>query len=232
MLLQNKRVIIIGGSSGIGLATAKSCVQAGAQVVIASRSQEKLDLALQEMDHNVTTAQLDASMESEVCAFFSNIGNFDHLVTTISSSSPGSCVKSEISVAQSSFQSKFWGQYFAVKYGAPLLQKEGSIILFSGVYGKRPVMDTAIMASINSAIEGLGRALAIELAPLRVNVISPGYIDTPRFSSIRGKDLSVTKNLLIKRIGQSEEAAQSVLYLLSNGYTTGTTLYIDGGYTV
>ncbi len=229
MLLQKKRVVLIGGSSGIGLATAKAAIQEGGEVVIASRSKEKLEKTLQEIPQSITTFSLDASKESEVCAFFSKIGSFDHLVTTISSSLPGSCVESDALLAQESFQSKFWGQYYAVKYGAPHLRKGGSIVLFSGVYGTRPVMNTAIMSSINSAIEGLGRALAVELSPLRVNVVCPGAIDTPRLASLRGNNASF-EHLLTKRIGTPEEAAQAVLYLLSNGYTTGTTLCIDGGY--
>jgi NAD(P)-dependent dehydrogenase (short-subunit alcohol dehydrogenase family) len=237
MILQDKHIVIIGGSSGIGLAIAKMAAQEGAHVTIASRSEEKLKSALNQIKGSVKSKCLDVRNEKQIQNFFSNIDPFDHLVTPGSSTSPGSCIELDNDVAKDSFNSKFWGQYFAVKYGSSKIRKDGSIVLFSGVLSQRPAPNTAIMASVNSAVEGLGRALAVELAPIRVNVISPGYVDTSRFSQMNEQDREMLLNKLgtqlpVGRIGYPEEIAQTVLYLLTNRYTTASTIYIDGGYSM
>jgi NAD(P)-dependent dehydrogenase (short-subunit alcohol dehydrogenase family) len=237
MTLRDKRVVIIGGSSGIGLATAKAVAEEGAQIIIASRDESKLLAAKKQIKGDVSTKNLDVRSEEQIRRFFSDIDPFDHLITPGSFTSPGSCLEMDIREAKDSFESKFWGQYLAVKYGVPHMSKDGSIVLFSGVLSQRPTSNTAIMASINSAVEGLGRALAVELAPIRVNVISPGYVDTPRFSHMKEKDREMLfnhlgKQLPVGRIGRPEEIAQTVLYLLTNGYTTASTIYIDGGYSM
>lgn len=235
MTLRNKRIVIIGGSSGIGLATAKAAVKVGGEVVIASRSKEKLQKAVAEIGKNATAKSLDVCDEKAIERFFAEVGSFDHLVTPGSATFPGSCLALESAKARQSFDSKFWGQYFAAKYGAPHIRQGGSIVLFSGVLSARPMQGTAIIASVNAAVEGLGRALSLELAPIRVNVVSPGYTDTPIFAAMSESDRkammeNIGKQLPVGRVGKPEEVAQAVLYLLSSGFSTGTTLYIDGGY--
>lgn len=232
MNLQDKHVVIIGGSSGIGLAVAKATVQAGGKVTIASRDQEKLLAAQKQLQGKAAIKSLDVRSEEQIQKFFSEVGRFDHLVTPGSASSSGACLELDSKVAKESFDGKFWGQYFAVKYGAPKMSKEGSIVLFSGVLSQRPMPNTAVMASINGGVEALGRALAIELAPIRVNVISPGYVDTPRLASLKDKFAHQVKQLPLGRIGTPEEAAQAVLFLLTNDYMTASTLFFDGGYTM
>jgi len=237
MSLKGKRIVVIGGSSGFGLATAKAATKEGADVIIASRSIDKLERAKKDIGGNTTTKVLDTREESQLKAFFNEIGKFDHLIVSGSVSSPGSCLGLSSELARMSFDSKFWGQYFAVKYGAPHLAENGSIVLFSGVLSQRPELDTAVMSAVNCAVEGLARALAIELAPIRVNVISPGYVDTPLFDGMKDQEKSalfenIAKQLPVGRIGQPEEIAQSVLYLLASGYTTGSTLIVDGGHCI
>lgn len=233
--LTGKKVVIIGGSSGMGLATAKLVVKEGGTALIAGRNQEKLDRAKKEIDSDVITKVLDARNEGDVKQFFDHIGPFDHLVTPGSKTSPGSCVATDSLVAKESFDSKFWGQYYAVKYGAPHINKGGSIVLFSGIFSHRPAPNTAIMASVNGAIEALGRALAIELAPIRVNVIVPGYVDTPLFSNMKDSDreklfCALAKQLPVGRVGHPEDISHTILYLLTNGYITASTMCVDGGY--
>lgn len=239
MELENKRIVIIGGSSGIGLATARAAVEAGAAVVIAGRSAEKLERAIQEIGDStkVEAHTLDVRDEAAVRAFFEHIGPFDHLTTPGSAISGGHFLTGASASARADFESKFWGQYNAAKYGAPNLRPGGSIVLFSGIYAQRPPSGVSSIAAINGAIEALGRALAVELSPLRVNVVSPGLVDTPIFSFMsesERKDMfdSVARSIPARRIGQPEDIAQAVLYLMSNPYSTGTTLFVDGGHTL
>ncbi|EFB42503.1 MULTISPECIES: SDR family NAD(P)-dependent oxidoreductase [Parachlamydia] len=133
MSLAGKCIVIIGRSSGIGLAIAQLAVNKGFEVVIASRSQQKLDKAKEIIGSSVIVKQLDVSDEHNVKNFFSEIGHFDYLATPGSSSSTGSCLELDTSIARASFDSKFWGQYYSIKYGTPHISKNGAIVLFSGV---------------------------------------------------------------------------------------------------
>jgi NAD(P)-dependent dehydrogenase (short-subunit alcohol dehydrogenase family) len=237
MLFARQRLIIIGGSSGMGLATAKAATAAGARVVIASRSQEKLEQARREIGGDTEVMPLDIRDEAAIQAFFHRVGEFDHLVTPGSEASGGAFLTRDTAAVRADFDSKFWGQYLAAKYGAPLIRPGGSIVFFSGIYSQRPSPGVAWIAAINSALEGLARALAVELAPIRVNAVSPGLVDTPIFDYMpkEAKDEMFQRFAAaapVKRVGRPEEVAQAVLYLMANPFTTGTTLFIDGGYTL
>jgi len=234
MNLQGKKVVIIGGSSGIGLATAKAAAAEGAQVVIASRSEEKLRQATAEIKGKVESIPVHTLEESSIKALFERVGALDHLTTPGSEVTWGAFLDMELGAAKSGFESKFWGQYLAAKYGGPKIRQGGSITLFSGAYSQRPGRGATLLCAINSAVEGLGRALAVELSPTRVNVVSPGLVDTPIYSAMPEEKRKAMFNAvaganLVKRIGKAEDIAETVLYLMSNGYTTGSTLYVEGG---
>jgi len=234
--LHNQRIVIIGGSSGIGLATAQGAIAEGAQVVIAGRSSSKLEQAKAVLgDGHVETYTVDNQDEGQLHSLFEQIGPFDHLFTPGASYVRGPITASS-EVAHSCFNAKFWPQYNAVKHAIPRLHRNGSIVLMSGAFGQRPLADGASYAACNGAIESLGKALAVELAPIRVNVISPGTIrtafnweGTPQSVRDASYDAYAQMNLL-GRVGYAEEAAHTVIYLMSNGYTTGSTLFPDGGY--
>ena len=235
MTLKDKRLVIIGGTSGIGLATAKAAAARGAQVVIGARHYDQLERAKKEIGGAVEGLTLDVSDEGEIRAFFEWAGRFDHLTTPGSSIHGGPFLSLDIATAQADFQSKFWGQYLAAKYGAPRLRPGGSIVLFAGMWSQRPPAGVATVAAINGAIESLARALAVELAPIRVNAVSPGLIDTPIFSGMpaaqkEARFKGFADVAPVRRVGKPEEVAQTVLYLMTNTFTTGSTLYVDGGY--
>lgn len=228
MNLKDKRVVIIGGSTGIGLAAAKMAIEQGGHVVIAGRSLEKLTKARDEINNDsLKILQMDNGNEESMKSFFEEVGPFDHLFT------PGAAyvlgpITADTDTAISCFQNKFWPQYFAAKYCLPYLSKSGSIVLMSGAASQRPINGAASYAACNGAIESLGKALAVELAPIRVNVVSPGTIRTERE---RTEAYEAYKEMcLLKRVGDVEDIAHSVMYLMTNRFTTGTTLFADGGY--
>ncbi|MDG0810564.1 SDR family oxidoreductase [Cohnella rhizosphaerae] len=235
MSLQNHRAVIVGGTSGIGLATAKLLVSHGAQVIVASRSQEKVDAAVKE----IGTAQgyvLDFQDERQMRLFFEKIGEFDHLVVTAAggATSQGPFGALAIDSARSEFDSKFWGQYATVKAALPFIRKSGSITLTSGAYAARPAKGASTMVAINSAIEGLVRAMAIDLAPIRVNAVSPGVVDTPVFSGMDNESRTavfrqIAQSLLLQHVAKPEELAEAYVYLAQNTYTTGSVLQVEGG---
>ncbi len=237
MRFKGQKIVIIGGSSGMGLATAKMAAAEGAAVVIASRSEEKLKKAKAEIQGNVETLTVNVMDEGSVKAFFDKVGEFDHLTTPGNEAAMGPFLQLDVLKARTAFDSKFWGQYHAARYGAPHIRGNGSITFFAGIWSQRPVPGGSVVTAINSAIEGLGRALATELAPIRVNTVSPGIVDTPIYSAMAPGEKEamfqgVAATLPLKRIGRPEEIAQTVLYLMANSFSTGNTLYVDGGATL
>ena len=237
MRFQGQKIVVIGGSSGMGLATAKMAAAEGAVVYIGGRSEERLRQARAQIKGNVELSTVNVVDEDSVKAFFDKIGEFDHLTTPGSEAVIGKFLELDIRGAKKAFDSKFWGQYRAAKYGAPKIREGGSITFFAGIWSQRPIFGSAPVAAINSAIEGLGRALAVELAPIRVNTVSPGIVDTPMYSGMDpGKRKAMFQGIAAsipgKRVGRPEDIAQTVLYLMANGYTTGSTLYVDGGATL
>lgn len=234
MSLKGKRVVVLGGTSGIGLAAARAFLDQYAQVIIASRSDSKLSEAKQVLGGIVEGYEIDFRSEEKVADFFSKVGNFDHLVLTAGEGTMGHFSELPVASARDAFDSKFWGQYITVRAALPYLNNESSITLTSGVYGVRPPQGATTLAAINSAIEGLVRGLSIDLSPIRVNVVSPGIVDTPiyaRMSDDQRQELfnGIAQQLPVGRIAQPQDIAETYVYLAKNGFTTGTAVLIDGG---
>ena len=235
MSLKEKKVVIIGGSSGMGLASAKAAAAEGAYVLIAGRSQEKLRRALDEIEGEADAHTLDVTQEEAVKDFFVRLGAFDHLVTTAATGAVGAFLELEPADVRGVFESKFWGQYLAARYGATGIRQGGSITMFAGVASEKPLPGLVAYAAVNGAIESLCRTLAVELAPLRVNVISPGIVMTPAYAGMPSGEREamfeeIGAKLPVRRTGRPEDIAKTVLYLMQNGYTTGTVIHVDGGH--
>ncbi|RFU67151.1 SDR family oxidoreductase [Bacillus sp. V59.32b] len=234
MLLKGKRVVIVGGTSGIGLATAKAFLEESAQIIIASRSASKLSEAKQSLGDGVETYEVDFRSDEKLADFFNKVGKFDHLVVTAGEGAMGQFSDLPVNDAKAAFDSKFWGQYITVKAAIPFLNEAGSITLTSGVYGVRPPKGASTLAAINSALEGLVRGLAVDLAPVRVNIVSPGIVDTPMYGGMPQEQRQamyngIAEQLPVGRVATSEDIAESYVYLAKNGFSTGTVILIDGG---
>jgi NAD(P)-dependent dehydrogenase (short-subunit alcohol dehydrogenase family) len=229
-----QRAIIIGGSSGIGLAAARALAARGAQVVIAGRSLEKLERALPQIGDGAQARPLDISQEAAVEEFFASIGNFDHLVTSVSTSVVGTILDTEVVRARQAFDTKFWGQYVAARAAARRIRRDGSITLVSGIAGRRPPAGGTVLAAQNGAVEAFTRAAAVEFAPVRVNAIAPGLIDTPFWEHAgAGKRDAIyaasAARAPLRRVGSPEDCAAAIVALIESSYITGVVIDVDGG---
>jgi NAD(P)-dependent dehydrogenase (short-subunit alcohol dehydrogenase family) len=233
--LQGKRVIILGGSSGLGLATAKAAGAEGASVVIVSGNQQRIDNALKELPHGSTGFAVDLSKEEKIKAFFEQAGSFEHLVYTAGENLTLNLIgETNIDEAHTFFNVRYWGAFAAVKYGAPHINAGGAISLISGTASARPGAGWSIASSICGAMEGFVRAMAVELAPIRVNAVVPGVIKTNLWGSMSEADReglfkSQADALLLKRVGEAEDVALAFVYLMKQQFGTGQNITIDGG---
>ncbi|HCA27070.1 MAG TPA: short-chain dehydrogenase [Betaproteobacteria bacterium] len=168
---------------------------------------------------------VDITSDADIQRLMAEVGAFDHLVFTARSRAPATpFLALETAAAQQAFETKFWGQYRVIKAAAPHLNPHGSITLTSGIASLRPFPGLSTMSAINGATESLCKALAVELAPLRVNTVSPGFVETTN-AQIR----EMAAALPLKSLGTTEAIARNYLFLMSDAYTTGTVLVCDGG---
>jgi NAD(P)-dependent dehydrogenase (short-subunit alcohol dehydrogenase family) len=230
MLLQGKSVVVVGGSSGIGLATAMLAKAQGATVTIASRSAERLRAAAAQCGARAIEA--DVTSDASVGALFKACGRVDHVVVTAAQLRSGPFKTSSIDDARATMESKFWGAWRVAR--AADIAPGGSLTLVSGFLSVRPRAGAAIVGAANGALESLAKSLALELAPVRVNAVSPGIIDTPIRAAMpeeaRRKMLEQTAAALpVKRVGTGEDVARQILAFMTIGFATGSVVYLDGG---
>lgn len=232
------RVLIVGGTSGVGLATAREFAMRGADTVIASRSLLKLEAALAEitaLGGKATAHVLNISSDAAVEQFAVTAGEFDHVVVSAGETPMGRVDTLELSDAYAAMDSKFWGAYRVAR--AVTIKPSGSLTLVSGYLSQRPGKASALQSAINAALEALVRGLALEYAPLRVNAVSPGLLRTPLWDGLADADrermyAAAAQRLPVQRVGEAADAAGAVLFVAGNRYSTGTTVYVDGGGTI
>ncbi|WP_445680543.1 SDR family oxidoreductase [Radicibacter daui] len=230
--LSGQRFLILGGSSGIGLATAALAAASGAEVTIASRSEDKLKAAAASIGHNVKVATLDTGDEAAIAAFFAAQGSFNHVVISAAQTKGGPVRGLDLADAKAAMESKFWGAYRVAR--AAQITPGGSLTFISGFLSVRPSATSVLQGAINAALEALARGLALELAPVRVNAVSPGLIDTPIWGGLPDEKreamfAGAAQRLPARRIGQPEDIANAVLFLATTPFATGSTVRVDGG---
>lgn len=238
-MLQHQHIVILGGSAGIGLAVARRAAGEGARVTVVSHGRTRVDRAVAQLNDgpNQTAAgvAVDLRSPSAIAALFDTLGPIDHLVYTAGEElliSP--LAELDLAKARSFFELRYWGALAAVQAAAPHLAPGGSIVLTSGAAGHRPHPGFVIGASICAAMEAVTRTLAVELAPIRVNVVTPGFVDTELWSNIplEGRQQmfrDAAAKLPVRRIGTPDDIAEHYLSFMRGGYVTGQALVVDGG---
>jgi NAD(P)-dependent dehydrogenase (short-subunit alcohol dehydrogenase family) len=230
--LQGQRVLVVGGSSGIGLAVAQQAGEAGASVTIASRSMAKLDAALSGLPRTAEAARMDTADYSSIESFFAGEPEWDHVVVSAAQTTSGPLRKADLKDARATMESKFWGAYHVAR--AAKIRDGGSLCLVSSFRSARPSANTVLQGAVNAALEALARGLALELAPVRVNAVSPGLIATPMWSGMAESEreqmfAGAAERLPLRRIGEASDIANAVLFLACNPFSTGSTVVVDGG---
>lgn len=237
MELARQHVIIVGGSSGIGLGVARAVLAEGARATIVGRSRERLARAHEELgdDERVRTVAADISQEADVARLFDLAADFDHLVTTAIDAAYQPITELEIGAVQRVLSSKLVGSLLLAKHASKRISARGSITFTSGIAASRPSPGGAAVAAVNGALEALGRALAVELAPVRVNVVSPGWVDTPVWDTFAGarKEVilaSMADRLPVGRVGTAADLARAYIFVMQSEYSTGAVVHVDGGH--
>jgi NAD(P)-dependent dehydrogenase (short-subunit alcohol dehydrogenase family) len=235
-LLDGKKVVVFGGASGAGLAAAKLCAQNGAEIVIAGRGAAKLDAKKEGFAGAVTAKEVDGKDVAAVKAFFAELGTFDHLVITAGQTNRGGSFVDDITDEKfrETFDGKFWVQVTAAHAGARHIKPGGSITFFSGGANRRALKGMVNIAAVNGALDAIVPTLALELAPTRVNSISPGTLRTTYWAGVGDAQLeqifgNMAKALPAGRVGTADDIAQAVLFVLTTTFVTGTVLAVDGG---
>jgi NAD(P)-dependent dehydrogenase (short-subunit alcohol dehydrogenase family) len=233
--LQDKRVVVLGGTGGIGFATAEAAAREGARLVIVARRQEGIDHAVARLPAGTEGYAADLSREASIADLFARIGAFDHLVFVAGEPLHlGPIASTVIDEARAAFTIRYWGAYAAAKYAAPHIRPGGSIAVASGNAGARPQKGWTVATSICGAVEALVRALAVELAPIRVNAVAAGVVRTDLWSSIPPAErealfAQIASTLPVGRVGAPADIAEAYVYLMRDGFSTGAVLMLDGG---
>lgn len=238
------QVLIVGGSSGMGLALAERLLADGATVTIAGRSAQRLTDAAGHLERarrpgpgQLRTAQVDIGHEDQVRALFTGTGRLDHVVVTAADAAGAYAPLPDfdLKAAQSVLDTKLLGPWLVAKHAAGQLPPDGSITFTSGINAYRPAAGSSMISTANGALEALARALAVELAPIRVNVVSPGWVDTPLWDKLAGDGkterlAAMAARLPVGRVGTPADIAAAYAALLDNGFITGTVVHVDGGH--
>jgi NAD(P)-dependent dehydrogenase (short-subunit alcohol dehydrogenase family) len=234
-MLAGRKVVVVGAGSGIGRCVAVAASQAGAAVVLAGRTGAALEGTARLLSGPWQACVVDASVETEVAAFFQAVGRFDHLVSTAGQGIAGPITGLAASAIHRAFAAKLWAPIFLAQHGASSIAPEGSFTFFSGIRASRPAAGTSITSLVNGGLEAFARAMAVELGPVRVNVISPGIVDSGPFWDRLGPEgrerlfTEFAQKSPARRVGKPEDIAAATLFAITNPFLTGTVLAVDGG---
>ncbi|MBI1692056.1 SDR family oxidoreductase [Methylorubrum sp. DB1722] len=232
--LQDCTVVILGGTSGIGLAAARQAKAAGARVIVVGFNPEGAERVAEENDFAGWRAA-DVTKPESVAAALADIPQVDHLVLLAGTFVAGKVLEAEVDYLKRAFDERIWAAVHTLRTLGDRMARDGSVTFISGALADRPsAQGTAVLAAASAAMEAFARGLALELAPVRVNTLSPGTTDTPLLALTLGAHrdayvAALTEKLPQRRLGTAEEAGAAVVFLMSNGFMNGETLHVDGG---
>lgn len=237
--LRDQRVVVVGGTSGMGLGAARAAAAAGADVVVAGRRREVERRAIPTEERRLRHALVDVTDEASVRELFDDVGPLDHLFVT-AAPPPGSWgrfLEEDLASAQAYMNVKFFGSWTCARHAAHRMRPGGSITFLTGAAAVRPRPELSIVTATFAAVEALSRALALELGPLRVNTIRPGFVDSDmwRFLDDASRDelrQRVRETFPVRRVGTIEDIGHAAVFVMTNPYVTGTVLEISGGETL
>ena len=233
MSLEGKLVLILGGTSGMGLETALAARRAGAEVAIVGRDPDKAEAARRTIGEGTVCGVLDARDTDALAAFAESLDSIDHVVSFTGNQPAAPVGEADHDMFASAFDARVWAARNACAIAAPRMPTDGSFVFCSGLSALRPRAGRSAGAVATAALESFCRAMAIELAPLRVNALCPGAFGTDVLRRALGTEAAVERlaaSIPLGRIGEPAEIAHAVMFLLTNTYTTGTTLRVDGGF--
>jgi NAD(P)-dependent dehydrogenase (short-subunit alcohol dehydrogenase family) len=218
----------------MGLGAVRAAATRGAQVIVAGRSADPVQEVANKDPGNVVPATVDVTDEQSIRDLFAGLGKLDHLFVTASPGSRGPFLEQDVAAAQDYMNGKFFGSWACARYAAPVLETGGSITFLSGGYALRPQPGAAMVTAAFAAVEALARALAVELAPIRVNTIRPGFIDTPMWDFLDDEAREAMReemraSLPARRIGEAEDIGEAAVFLMTSPYVTGAVLEVNGG---
>jgi NAD(P)-dependent dehydrogenase (short-subunit alcohol dehydrogenase family) len=231
--MEGQRVVVVGGTSGMGLATVHATAALGAEVVAAGRR----PLARREPVPGVKAAEVDVTNEESVRKLFDGVGGLDHLLVTASAGTPGAFLDQDLPMARSFMDGKFFGSWTCARYAAPRLRRKGSITFVTGGAAARAPARGSMITAAFAALEALTRALAVELGPQRVNAIRPGYTDSDMWSYLSETERDelrrrVAEAMPVRRMGTPDDVAHAAVFLMTNPQVTGAVLEVTGGETL
>ena len=234
--LKGQKIVVVGGSSGIGLGVAKAAVDNGAEVVIVGRSPQKLQAAEKRLGGRVKGIAADMIKEADIAKLFDEVGAFDHLVSTAGTPPPNYSIgDTDMEFVRGFVDNKLIGAVMLAKHAVRGLKKGGSMIFTSGINKDRPpVPGGSVVSAIAGSFSYFARALAQELAPTRVNIVSPGWVDTPMWDELVGEAktgyfAAMAGRVPAGKVAAPADVAPAYLYLMGNDFMTGETIHIDGG---
>lgn len=232
--LEGAVVVVVGGTSGMGLATAHAAQDAGAEVVVVGRNPDRLRAACHRLGGHARGHALDAADATAVEELFGALGRVDHVVSFAGEQPEASVAATSEDLYRRAVDARLWASRNLCAATAERMPPGGSFTFCSGVSAWRPRPNRSIGAAATAAVESFARGMAVELAPIRVNTLCPGSFDTPVLDRVFGdrKEAALApylSTLPLGRLGRPEEMAHAALFLMTNGYMTGTVLHIDGG---